>query len=92
MDTMRCPECGGSIGEDEVTCPFCDADIHGGDEDEGDDSSDDPDELLVMAAFHERGGVEFKERSMPVHARRAEKRAWGLLNRALALEMKSSNV
>ncbi len=24
---MRCPECGDSIGEDEICCPLCDAEI-----------------------------------------------------------------
>ncbi len=29
VETMRCPECGDSIGEDEIDCPFCDANIFG---------------------------------------------------------------
>ncbi len=29
VETMRCPECGDSIGEDEIDCPLCDANIFG---------------------------------------------------------------
>ncbi len=27
METIRCPNCGETIGEDEVMCPFCDEEL-----------------------------------------------------------------
>ncbi len=43
MEMIGCPECGASIGEDEIVCPFCSAYIYECEEGEEEDDSEDDD-------------------------------------------------